>query len=112
MQFEQILILLVLVLVPLANLLIQVWQKQQERKPPTPPPMPVPELAPAKKVPVVRIARQALRRPMGEAAAPPPVARVAGRTRTRRTLTLRRAVLSAEILGPCRALRPFEPGYD
>lgn len=106
MELERIVVLILLVLAPLANLLIQLWQKQQERKPvPAPAPALPPTPVPVKK-PAARAQRRAVRQPAPTVFEPPPV--VTARVRKGSSLSLRRAIVFSEIVGPCRAMRPYE----
>jgi len=86
-------------------------------KPLRPPPRAAPERAPVPARPTIRPtlrsmvapAEEAVSEPAGPEAHPPPAA-----TRLEECLPrdlLKRAVLLREILGPCRALRPFRVGW-
>lgn len=129
MDLERIILFLVLAVAPLFNLLYRAWQQQQERggkeapggTPPPPMPAPPSELPP-KPHPEVRepiLSRPPVRqrrpsRQRSAIGAGQPVlssvpARVSPRARSHKTVSLRRAIVMLELVGPCRALEPYEP---
>jgi hypothetical protein len=120
-DLERLILFLVLTIAPLFNLLYRAWQQKQERsegdgaaapppvdgQPTAPPPMPArparPSARPRGSVrPLVRAAAS-------QGGAPAAAPRTARRPRTRMNTPLRRAVVLRELLGPCRALEPYEP---
>lgn len=114
MDLERLILFLVLTIAPLFNLLYRAWQQKQERSegdgaaappvegvPVPPTPMPARPARPSARP----LARAAAAQGFAPAAAPRP----ATRRRTRMNPSLRRAIALRELLGPCRALEPYEP---
>ena len=111
MSIETLLFLAFFILLPVLERLLRAWRRPAEAAAEAPPrPSRAAGLPPTTVPPVP--ASAVVRRPPPRALAAPDAGRPARRRTVARDLrgprTLRRAVMLAAILGPCRAIAPYE----